>query len=172
VRFVVVGCWYECIVLLLPSMLCRVDKARGKADAALALRCLPSSGECSSGISSWAPPAEYSDVLLAVPGLADLNTSSCNALILCQVRSLRPTGPRSNSFMKTLLCSIASRTSPDISCSRNASQCERSTPLSSRYSATRCALQPETSSSVYMLCSSSSVSCPAMKEDRLFGWLL
>jgi hypothetical protein len=124
---------------------------------------------------SFSSPAEIGDCSCSVAksgnggtgggagaGIEARRTSSCNALMRCHVLSRRPTDPNSNSLMNKLFWSIASRTSPLISWSTKTSQCALSTPISSRYSATRVGDHALTSSSVYSCCSSSSVSAPAM----------
>lgn len=89
-----------CNVLFLPSMLCRPgSRPRGRIAPTVELRFLPTSLRLASSSASAPVSAEYSGVrLLPSSGLALLRTSSCNALILCQVFNLRPTGPSSNSL--------------------------------------------------------------------------
>ena len=131
-------------------------RARGSADPMVMLRTLPVGSMASS---STAPSLEAA---LAASLLGLRLTSSCRALILCQVFNLRPTEPRSNSFRNILFWSMANKTSPLISCSLNTVQWTCSTPVSSRYSATRAGFHAMTSSSVYVCWSSSSVSWPGM----------
>lgn len=103
-------------------MLCRdVSSARGRADPTVEARFLAVS-------PASLPSPSYSEVFDGASGGLFTLTSSCNALILCQVFSLRPTEPSENSLRNKLLCSIASNTSPVISCSLKTSQCAFSTP--------------------------------------------
>ena len=154
--------------MLSPLFRLAVLSPRGRAGAPIVELRFLATLEVSTAPSSASAPTEYSELVRSrsISGIILRFVSSCRAFILCHVRSLRPIAPSSNSLINKLFWSIASKTSPLISWSLKTLQCAFSTPLSSRYSATRSGPHDITSSSVCNWCSSSSVSAPAIYDRR------